>query len=189
MSGKPQVKSISRALPVSLTVFEVLFLALLGALAVLVRAKLRVPLQLPGHHGLEVMAILLIGRKVSNIPVATSISTLVASILIFFPFTGFNDPFLPLVYFLMGATIDLMYKLIRPFRENILLFALLGGIAYMIIPLSRILIHFSHLHYYQSIARGGYLYPVLTHFLFGTAGATLAAAVIYAGKRLKKPTS
>ena len=104
----------------------------------------------------------------------------------FFPFLGFNDPFLPVVYLLMGVVIDLLYRLPRIFRENFLLFTLLGGIAYMIIPLSRIVIHFSGLHYYGSIARGGYLYPVLTHFLFGAAGAMLGAAVLMAVKQIRK---
>lgn len=186
MNGKSQPGTISKAFPINLTVAEVLFLALLGALAVLVRAKLRIPVQLPGHHGLEVMALLLIGRKVSNIPVATSISTFVAALFTFFPFMGFNDPFLPLVYLLMGATTDLLYKFIRMFRENVLFFALLGGISYMVIPLSRILIHFTTGYQYNSLIRGGYLYPVVTHFLFGAGGAVLAAAIVYAVKKIRK---
>jgi hypothetical protein len=165
---------------------EVAGLAILGALAVLIRAKLRVPLQLPGHHGLEVMALLLIGRKLSNIPVAASISTGVAALFTFFPFMGFNDPFLPIVYVIMGATIDLLYKLIRLFRENIIFFTLMGGLAYMVIPLSRILIHFSGLRFYNNIARGGYWYPVWTHFLFGAGGAILAYAIVYGLKKIRK---
>jgi hypothetical protein len=164
----------------------VLFLLLLGALAVLVRAKLRIPLQLPGHHGLEVMAILMIGRKVSDIPVAASISTLAAALFTYFPFMGFNDPFLPLVFVLMGAAIDLLWRMVRLFRESWILFALLGGIAYMVIPLSRIIIHFTTGYHYNSLARGGYLYPVATHFLFGAGGALLAFAIAFAAKKLKK---
>jgi hypothetical protein len=167
-------------------VLEILWLAILGALAITIRARLRIPMNLPGHHGLEVMALLLIGRKSSALPVATSISTGVAALFILFPFMGFNDPFMPVVYLLMGAVIDVMYKRVRIFRDNILFFGLLGGIAYMIIPLSRIFIHFSGLHYYGSIARGGYLYPVATHFLFGAGGALLAAAIVFAAKKIRK---
>jgi hypothetical protein len=173
MSGQLQQKTISKAFPVNITIMEVAGLAILGALAVLVRAKLRVPLQLPGHHGLEVMALLL------------SISTMVAAVFTFFPFMGFNDPFLPIVYLIMGATIDLLYKLIRLFRENILFFTLMGGLAYMVIPLSRILIHFSGLRFYNNIARGGYWYPVWTHFLFGAGGAILAFSIVYGIRKIR----
>ena len=186
MSGRLQQRTISKAFPVNLTILEIIWLAALGALAILIRAKLRIPLNLPGHHGLEVMALLLIGRKSSALPVATSISTAVAALFVLFPFIGLSDPFLPVVYVLMGAVIDLIYKLIRVIRENIIFFGLLGGIAYMIIPLSRIFIHLTGLHYYGSIARGGYLYPVATHFLFGAGGALLAAAIVYAAKKIKK---
>ncbi|MFA6128942.1 MAG: hypothetical protein WC699_16705 [Bacteroidales bacterium] len=186
MSGLLQQKTLSKAFPVNLTILEIAGLAILGALAILVRAKLRVPLQLPGHHGLEVMALLLIGRKMSNIPTAASISTLVAALFTFFPFMGFNDPFLPVVYVIMGATIDLLYKLVRLFRENLIFFTLMGGLAYMVIPLSRIIIHFSGIRFYNNIARGGFWYPVWTHFLFGAGGAILAFAIVYGVRKLKK---
>lgn len=186
MNGKLQQRTISRVFPVSTSVLEVLLLAILGVVAVVLRAKLRIPLQIPGHHGLEVMAILMIGRKASALPVATSISTLAASLMVLFPFMGFSDPFMPVVYILMGVVIDVLYRFVRLFRENLILFSLLGGIAYMVIPLSRIVVHFTTGYQYPSFARAGYLTPVLTHFLFGAGGALLGGAIVYAARQVKK---
>ncbi|MCD4745607.1 MAG: hypothetical protein K8R58_04855 [Bacteroidales bacterium] len=186
MNGKLQQKTISKAFPIDRTAFEIIILSLLGAFAIVLRAKLRIPLQMPGHHGLEVMAILLIGRNMSKIPIASSISTFVAALFILFPFIGFKDPFLPIIYILMGVTIDFTYKYFKQYRANIIFFALLGGIAYMVIPLSRILIHFTTGYPYQSLIKGGYIYPVISHFIFGVAGAVLAAGVIYSTKKILK---
>ena len=85
MNGKSQLRTISRAFPVSISVLEVLFLVSLGVIAVVLRAKLRIPMQMPGRHGLEVMALLMIGRKASNLPIATSISTFAAAFMVMFP--------------------------------------------------------------------------------------------------------
>jgi hypothetical protein len=190
MNGKPQVKSISRALPVNTVILEIILLSLLGALAMILRARLRVPIQLPGHHGLEVMAILMIGRKISTIPVATTISAVAGGLTTLFPFMGFGDPFMLPIYILLGVFIDVIYMLVPSFRNYFLLLILLGGLAYMLIPLSRILIVTAGLYQYPSLARNGFLYPVMTHFMFGAGGATLGGALVMAGKRiLKKPVA
>jgi hypothetical protein len=190
MNGKPQVKSISKALPVNTVVLEILLLSLLGLLAMVIRARLRVPIQMPGHHGLEVMAILMIGRKITQIPMATTIATLAGGLSSLLPFMGFSDPFMPVIYILLGVVTDLFYMLVPAFRKYFALFVLLGGIAYMIIPLSRILIVSTGLYQYPSLVRNGFLYPVLTHFLFGTGGAALGGALVLAGKRVfKRPAA
>jgi hypothetical protein len=186
MNGKLQQKSISEVFQIDRTVVEVLFLAFIGALAIVMRAKLRIPLNMPGHHGFEVMALLLIGRRISKISFASSISTLVAAVFIMLPFMGFKDPFLPLIYLLMGGAIDLIYRYFGKYKENIIFLALLGGIVYMMIPLSRILIHFTTGFPYALFLKVGYVYPVVSHFIFGALGATFAAGLFYSAKRLKK---
>lgn len=186
MSGKSHPGTISKAFPVSSVALEVILLALLGAIAVVLRTKLRVPLQIPGHHGMEVMAVILIGRKISALPVASTISTLTAALMMWMPFMGMRDPFLPVVYILMGVTIDLLFGTLKKFTPNFFFFSLLGGIAYMMIPLSRIVLQISGLYVYPSLVREGFLYPVLSHFLFGAIGAFLAASIVYAGEKLKK---
>jgi len=186
MNGKPQVRILSKAFPTSKNAIwiEVLLLGFLGILAVVLRAKLRIPLNMPGHHGLEVMALLLIARSNSNISFAGSISTLFAAIFILFPFMGFKDPFLPMIYIFMGLGIDIMFKFYSRIKESVFFFALLGGLAYMLIPLSRIVIHLLTGYPYSSLIKGGYFMPVVSHFIFGAAGAILAASLIYTTKKI-----
>jgi len=186
MNLKSQQKIISKAFPINRVAIEIIILSLLGALAVLLRAKLRIPIQMPGHHGLEVMAIFLLGRNFSKLPMASSITSIAAALFILFPFTGFKDPFLPLIYIAMGASIDLIYKYFKTKNASVILFALMGGVAYSIIPLSRILIHFTTGYPYQSFIKTGYFMPVVSHFIFGMAGALLAAGILYSINKIKK---
>ncbi|MBE9467326.1 MAG: hypothetical protein IMY72_03270 [Bacteroidetes bacterium] len=185
MNGKLQVKTISKKSLIEITATELIILALLGVFAVVLRANLRIPLQIPGHHGLEVMAILLLGRGISKSSFASSISCFFAALMIFFPFMGFKDPFLPLYYILMGATIDFLFKTIKNSKTNVLLFSLIGAIAYMIIPLGRLFIHFTVGYPYQSFIKLGYLYPVVSHFLFGATGAVIAVGLIFSANKIK----
>jgi ABC-type Fe3+-siderophore transport system permease subunit len=188
MNGEFVQKTISKAFPIerNQTIREILILAFLGVFAVVLRAKLRIPLSMPGHHGLEVMAIFLIGRSFSRISLASTILAVAAAFTILIPFFGFKDPFLPIIYILMGVAIDFLYKNIKGFNSNIVLFAILGGISYMIIPLSRIVIHLLTGFPYNSFIKAGYFLPVLSHFVFGLAGALLAASLINFTKRLRK---
>jgi hypothetical protein len=186
MNGKQQTGSISKALPVERIITEVLILALLGAAAVFLRARLRIPLNMPGHHGLEVMALLMIARNYSSIPFAGSIATLTGGLLMFIPFLGYTNPFLPLAYFLMGALIDIIYSWFRNFRHARFFFILTGGLAYMILPLTRLVFHFTGLYPYKAIIKAGIPYTLLSHFLFGIAGAALGAALIYSARKIKR---
>ncbi len=186
-TGNVFQKSISRVFPIdrNAALLQVLLLTFLGAFAVFLRARLRVPLQIPGHHGLEVMAILIIGRYVSKISIATSISTLAAALCIFIPFLGFKDPFLPAIYIIMGITIDMLYNAFKQ-RKHLVIFAIIGAVGYMMIPISRIILTLLTGYPYKSLIKNGFLMPVATHFLFGLLGAILGAGLIISIKRLKK---
>lgn len=142
-TGSVFQRSISRVFPIdkNTALLQVLLLSFLGASAIVLRANLRIPLHIPGHHGIEVMALLILGRYLSQISIASSISSLAAALLIFFPFMGFKDPFLPLIYMGMGVTIDSLYSAFKN-KKHIAFFALIGGLAYMAIPVSRIIITF-----------------------------------------------
>lgn len=179
MDGKWQTRNLLKAFQINRTVAlaEVMFLVFLGAVAVLIRAKLRIPLNLPGHHGLEIMALLLFGRGVSKINVASSISSLAASIFILFPFMGFKDPFLPVIYILMGVMIDFLYIRFKDLKPVLFFMVILGGIAYMIIPLSRLFVHLISGYPYMSFIKHGYFLPLLSHFIFGSFGALVATGL------------
>ncbi len=186
MNSKSQQRSISKAFPISNSaLLETLLLVGLGALAIVLRAKLRIPINIPGHHGLEVMALLMAGRRVSKIKFATSISTLTAAILIFFPFMGFKDPFLPAIYIIMGLAIDFLYGAFPKWQKNIIFISLLGGFTYMIIPLSRIVISLTTGMPYGSLFKHGFVAPVFIHFAFGMIGALVGAGLISTLRRKK----
>ncbi|MDD3636591.1 MAG: hypothetical protein PHN50_03275 [Bacteroidales bacterium] len=177
---------VSKHLPISRTVLEIAVLSLIGLAAVAIRTKLRIPLNMPGHHGLEVMAILLIGRHWAKLPLASSISSLSAALFLLLPWAGIKDPFIPFIYILMGIVIDLLYRF--TFSEKRMLFSLLiiGSIAYSIIPLSRLMIHLSVDYPYGSFLKTGYFYPVFSHFIFGAAGGLLAGLLIKAQQKITK---
>ncbi|MBN2236672.1 MAG: hypothetical protein JW729_03880 [Bacteroidales bacterium] len=185
MNGKFQAKSTSKALAINKLALEVLILSIVGLFAVVLRAKLRIPLSMSGHHGLEVMALLLIGRSVSKLSMASSISTLAAALLIFFPFMGFKDPFLPIIYLLMGANIDFMYQKLKQSKLQLFIFVLIGALSYSIIPSSRILIHISTGYPYESLLKAGYAYTVFSHFIFGALGGLLAFGLVYTTKKIR----
>lgn len=181
-----QPKIISKALPVNRILTEILLLTLAGAAAVLLRVYLRIPLNIPGHHGLEVMAILLIGRSVSKIPLASSISTFAAGTFLFLPFLGFKDPFLPFIFMVIGLFIDLIYNKLNKFKENIFLLGLLGGFAYMMIPLSRFIIFLVSGFPYETFLKQGFILPFFSHFIFGAMGGMLAHGIVYYTRKINE---
>jgi uncharacterized membrane protein YozB (DUF420 family) len=132
------------------------------------------------------MAILLIGRSVSKMSIASSISSMAAALFIIFPFMGFKDPFLPGIFLLMGVSIDIMYRLFYNEKYKTIILALIGGLAYMLIPLSRIMIHITTAYPYQSLIKGGYIFPVFRHFVFGILGGLFASALIYTTKKIRE---
>lgn len=189
MNIKSHQRIISKVFPINKTtlLIDLIILSLLGALAVVLRAKLRIPLNMPGHHGLEVMAILLIGRQLSKISIASSISSLVAGLFIFFPVFGFKDPFLPLYYVIMGISIDILYYFLIKTKINFLTFSLIGGLAYMLIPLCRLFILFLLEYEYVSFIKHGFVIPLISHFIFGFSGGLAAFGLVnFSKKQIQK---
>ncbi len=183
MNGKLYQKSLSKAYPIEKVITEIAILLIIGAFAIFLRANLRIPINMPGHHGLEVMALFLLGRQFTKINMASTISSVAASIFILFPVMGFKDPFLPAIYLVMGIGIDVLYRFYQKVNGGLLLYAVLGGIAYMLIPLSRLVIHFTTGHPYQLFIKSGYVLPVISHFVFGAAGAILAFVLYKASRK------
>jgi hypothetical protein len=179
MDGNLLQKSISRAFPnkIAAHTAEVILLLIIGMIAVTLHAKLRMPLHLPGRQGLIFMAILVMGISFSRYAFAGSISCLGASTLLFFNVLGFNDPFMPLVYLLLGFIIDLFFILSAKITSYKWLLSLAGGLAWMCIPLLRFLIGSLTGFPYHSVM-SGILYPMMTYFIFGTAGSLLGTGVI-----------
>lgn len=179
MDGKQLIRTLSgeNTKSVWLSVAEYLALFGVGILAILLHARLRTPLNMPGHHGLEFMALLMAGRVVSKIKWASSISSLGIGFILLFPVFGFKDPFMGVNFMIPGLIIDIIYNLTRQFKWQLLVMALSAGIAYLSIPISRFIIHLISGFPYTSFLKFGYVIPMINHFLFGLAGGFLGAGV------------
>lgn len=186
-SGAWSLKRSSSSIEVcaGLTRSELLLFVGLGAGVVVLHAVFRWPLRLPGHHGLEWMALLLVGRCVSSHRWSASLSSLSASALSVLPFWGFGDPFVWLVYLLPGLVIDAGFRLSCYWRENIWFLAALGGLAHGSKPLARAALSALSGWPYGSLLHG-LAYPLGTHILFGFLGGLLGAGLMLAGRSLRK---
>jgi len=169
-------------------IIEYLVLFGIGVIAILLHARLRTPLNIPGHHGLEFMALMMAGRVASRIKWASSISSLGIGLILLFPVFGFKDPFMGINYMFPGLFIDLFYNLTKNYSRQLLILALISGIAYLTIPLSRLCIHFITGYPYTSFLKHGYAIPVFGYLVFGMAGGFTGAGItrIVMGKIRKK---
>lgn len=182
ITGSSQ-KTISKTYQtkVFLTILEIILLAGIGAIGVLLHAKFRFPLRIPGHWGLIYMAILVAGRLFSKKPYASSLSSIGAATMLLLPL-GFKDPFMPFIYMFPGFLLDTFYYLFKKNNQHIIIVAFISGVAYCAIPLIRILLSATTGIFYGSFI-GGFFYPVIMHIIFGAAGGILA---LFAYKLIKK---
>jgi len=188
MNGNVSQKTISKAYQTNTLslVLEILLLLTLGVCAIVVRSYLRIPLGIPGRHGLEFMALIMIGRRVSKLPFASVIAMLGATIFMFVPFIGIKDPFLPIIYLVMGGVLDTLYFAFRNPSNRLAILALIGGLSYMVIPISRLGVYLFTGVLESSFIKSGFILPVFSHFVSGAAGALLGAGFIYSIKRIRK---
>jgi hypothetical protein len=177
MDGKLYPKTILKVYPISISyqITEFILLAGIGALGVLIHAYLRIPMKLPGHHGVIYMALLMSGRLISKKSYASSLSSIGAAAMLLVPL-GFKDPFIPIIYLFPGYIVDILFYQFKKLQPKIIFPAIICGLAYMIIPLIRIVIAMITGFHYGSLM-GGFLYPVFTHFIFGFTGGFIVSGV------------
>lgn len=175
-TGKSLQKSSFSLFPLSLqgNILQVLFLLGIGILAVVLHVYWRMPMKLPGRHGLEFMILFMAGRIFSNYRYAGSLSSLGASAVTFIPIWGFHNPFVPLTFLLPGIILDLVYNRLptKRFYFRLVLMTLAGGFAYATIPIVRYFIMQTTGFPFSSLILGPE-FPVLSHFLFGASGAAI----------------
>ena len=163
-----------------------LLLVSLGVAIVVLEQAFRWPLQMPGHHGLESMALLVLGRLSCTNPWS---ATLVgASAAVAAPFVGADHGVLmPLFYVLPGLVLDLGYRLWPRLVARALLFLpLLAAVAFAMKPVVRVAANQLFGMQFGSL-RAGPVYPIVTHLMFGFLGA-LAAVLVwrYTERRLRQ---
>ena len=187
MNGTSFLKTTSRALPVDRArlALEALLLVGAGALAVVFHQMFRWPLGLPGHHGIEWMAILLIGRASSRLGPAGSLVSMGAAITSALPVWGMNDPFIWIIYMLPGPIADLAFRYLPRYADKIWFFMILGGLAHITKPIFRLGITVISGWSFGSF-RYGVVYPIASHFLYGLIGGLLGALVVLGVRAISK---
>lgn len=186
MSGDVQQKSLSRAFLTNQTLSNLLEISLLflsGILAIVLHARFRTPINVPGHHGLEFMAIILAARLGARMKWASSISALGIGVFALFPVLGFKDPMMGFNYMLPCVFIDFAYNNIKGKTYRNLLLPLAAGVGYMLIPVSRIITTLITGYPYSSFLKHGFVTPLATFLLFGLLGGILGTGIYLTIKR------
>jgi hypothetical protein len=177
--GKWQARSITKVFPAKWAwAVEALLLFALGGLAMVLHAKMRIPIRVPGHHGLEFMALIIAGRSISRIPFGASISGLGVAAFCLLPFLGFRDPFMPIVFFIPTLLVDIGFRAMPGFQKKVWYLVIIAALAHASIPLTRTIISLLTGYQYGSLL-GGLLYPLSSYLNFGLLGGLLGAGVVH----------
>lgn len=181
-----QTKSISKAFPTSISIAtQIMLLLMVGFFATWLHLRFRIPLQMPGRHGLEFMLLIMGARALSPLRLTSTITVTGSILATLVPGLGYGDPLLPYIYLAMGATIDFAWYKWNKVWIWIPLAALLGGFVYSFIPVFRMLLSPLTGIIHNSL-RGGLLFPWFTHFTFGFIGSLAGVGLISGLKKLKK---
>ena len=188
MNGNlPQKKSYALSLDRKhALLLELLLIVMGGALAALMHFSLRIPLNLPGHHGLEFMAIFILIRLESNLKYAATMATLGVGLFMLIPGMGAGNLFHSISYLLPGLTLDLIYQLSRGRIHILFAAAIIAGIGYASIPISRLMIHMISGYPYMAFVKYGIAYTILSFFFFGMLGGVLGFGLSHAKSIFRK---
>lgn len=167
-------------------ILEALLLLGSGALAVLLHQSFRLPLGLPGHHGIEWMALLILGRSFSRFRGAGTLASLGAAGTAILPVWGAShDPFIWLIYMVPGPVMDLAFHYLPQYAGRYWFLSILGGVAHITKPLIRLAITILSGWSFGSF-RYGVVYPVSSHLLYGMIGGLLGALLVLGLNHISK---
>src|SRR6266498_2231200 len=108
MNGTYLQKNLSKTSPTdwALSWWEALLLIVGGVTAVVLHRAFDGSLGMPGHHGIEWMALLIIGRASSRFRGAGTLTSIGASFASMLPFLHTDNPATWLFYLLPGPVLD-----------------------------------------------------------------------------------
>ncbi len=140
----------------------------LGVLGVVLHASIRVPMHLPGHHGLEWMALLVLASMTLPHRWAATGVGIAATAFAYLPVWGWHDPLAPLVYLASAMLFDMFCIMLprRRLRRTLMLCA--GGLAFSATGLISFF-----LGPHGATAHAVWGLWTLMHFGFGLAGALI----------------
>ncbi|MFV0369882.1 MAG: hypothetical protein ACK5KM_15640 [Hyphomicrobiaceae bacterium] len=162
-----------------LTAGRLAFLVFLGVLSVVMHETVRLPLKLPGHHGLEAMALLVIARLSCTHPFSatiTALSSAMAAAAIGLG-QGWVSPFLIILPGIVLDTGMLVFKRVSMAMVLVVL-PFVAAIAHATKPLVRFGLWQGFDMHFGSF-RHGLAWPIYTHLAFGFVGALIAVAMWY----------
>lgn len=179
-------KSISRAFPISFSITaQIVLLFMVGFFATWLHLRFRIPLQIPGRHGLEFMLLVMGARALSNLRLTSTITVTGSILATLVPGLGYGDPLLPYIYLLMGATIDFAWYKWKNIFVWLPVAALLGGVVYSFIPIFRMILS-PFVGITHNSLKAGLLFPWFTHFAAGFIGSLAGVGLISGIKKLRK---
>ena len=175
MTGKsPEKRSYAASLNLSIaSILEILLLIMAGGLVAYMHFTVRIPLNIPGHHGLEFMGVYALVRLSSRLKYAATITMLGTGIVLLIPGAGGGTMLHGFSYLLPGLILDLAYYLGRERIKTLMFIALLSGLAYMCIPLTRAFLNAISGYPYMAFVKYGAVYTMLSFFFFGLLGGSL----------------
>jgi hypothetical protein len=155
-----------------LTRERLMLLLALGAGVVILEELFRFALKLPGHHGLEAMALLAFARLSCHYRWSASIAAVASAATAAALGVG-HGALTPVLYLLPGLFIDLGVMLVPAWRRGLLWLPLFAAFGYAAKPVVKwfamqgIGLEFGSL-------LNGLAYPFSTHLVFGFTGALVA---------------
>lgn len=170
--------SLARALGTTelvgpLTIGRFAFLMLLGVLTYVMHKTFHYPLKMPGHHGLEAMALLVIGRLSCTNPWSATLVCLSALTTASFAAGMGHDASAALIGLAPGLLVDAGVLLFKNWRTQLFVLPFLAGIGHATKPLVRFGLAETAGLQFGSL-RSGVLYPLSTHFCYGLVGGVVA---------------
>jgi hypothetical protein len=186
ISSLKTTSSVSRT-DWTLTWLEALLLIGGGVMAVVLHRTTSNSLGLPGHHGIEWMAIMILGRASSRFRGAGMLTSVGASAASLMPFLQGGNPYAWLFYLLPGFLMDVSYRYAPSLTKHIWFLVFLGGLAHATKPLGQLTINLITGWPFGSF-RYGVVYPFVSHFLFGMVGGLIGALVVLGIRRMSAKT-
>jgi hypothetical protein len=157
-----------------------LLLLAIGAGIVVLGETFRFPLGLPGHHGLEAMALLATARLCTNYRWAATLAAMSAAMTAAAIGAG-HGGLVPVLYLVPGLVIDLGVALRPSWRNSLLWLPAFAAIGHASKPVIKWIVLQGSSANFGSMAHG-LPYPFVTHLVFGFTGA-LVATLLWRGWR------
>ena len=155
-----------------LTLGLLMLLLVFGAGIVALGEMFRYSLGLPGHHGLETMALLAAARLCTNYRWAATIAAASAATTAVAVGAG-HGGLVPVFFLLPGIVIDVGVMLVPAWRTSLLWLPMFAGLGHATKPLLKWVALGGTTPHLGSMSNG-LPYPLMTHLLFGFTGAFAA---------------